>query len=159
MPVLNRGQTLNLQYVCTRPHDDLSPTVYINVPVKGVRLVRQPRVTFILGVPAELAAIPGPRRGDGSTHFGLVRRLSSADLARSGGFRARRVHGSSNRSACAQGMAKALGIPLWLIVDAKRGYKRGEAVKRQPHRPVIAVHFPLCSILAIGTTSCFPAIP
>lgn len=59
VPVLNRGQTLNLQYVCTRPHDDKAPMVFINAPVKGVRLVHQPRVNFILGVPTELAAVPG----------------------------------------------------------------------------------------------------
>ena len=59
VPVLNRGQRLSLQYVCTRPQDDQLPNVFINAPVKGVRLVHEPRVNFILGVPVELAAIPG----------------------------------------------------------------------------------------------------
>lgn len=59
VPVLNRGQRVSLQYVCTRPHDDELPSVFINVPAKGVRLVHQQSVTFVLRVPVERAAIPG----------------------------------------------------------------------------------------------------
>ena len=59
VPVFNRGQKVVLAYVCTRPHDDELPHVYIHVPVKGVRLDRQQTVNFILGVPGERALIPG----------------------------------------------------------------------------------------------------
>ena len=59
IPVLNRGQKVSLQYVCTRPHDDELPHVHIHMPVKGVRLVRQQTMNFILGVPGERALTPG----------------------------------------------------------------------------------------------------
>ena len=59
VPVLNRGQKVRLQYVCTRPQDDLWPDVFLNVPVKGIRLVHQRSVNFFLGVPVERAVIPG----------------------------------------------------------------------------------------------------
>ena len=43
------------------PRDDnqLLPNVFINAPVRGVKLVQQHHVNFVLQVPAALAVIPG----------------------------------------------------------------------------------------------------
>ena len=59
VPVFNRGQRLSLQYVCTRLLGDEVPRVDLNVSCKGVRLVRQQSVNFVLGVPGDRAAAPG----------------------------------------------------------------------------------------------------
>ena len=55
LPVFNRGQVLEFRYVCTRPADDQPPFVFIDAPVKGVKLVHQFRTQLVLGVPLQKA--------------------------------------------------------------------------------------------------------
>ena len=59
VPVFNRRQLLRFQYLCTRDDNQLLPNVFINAPVRGVKLVQQHHVNFVLQVPAALAVIPG----------------------------------------------------------------------------------------------------
>ena len=59
VPVINRGQLLRFQYLCTRPQDDLIPTVYLNVSTKGVKLVQQAAQNLILKVPVDRARLLG----------------------------------------------------------------------------------------------------
>ena len=52
VPVINRGQSLQFQYLCTRPQDNLLPNVFVDVSTKGVKLVPQKaHRDFILKVP------------------------------------------------------------------------------------------------------------
>ena len=57
--VFNRGQVLEFHYACTRPNDDLLPQVFVNAPVKGVRLLYRQPARVVLGVPFELALVRG----------------------------------------------------------------------------------------------------
>ena len=59
VPVFNRGQILKFHYACTRPGDDLLPNVFVNAPVKGVKLLYHQTTQFVLGVPFELALVRG----------------------------------------------------------------------------------------------------
>ena len=59
MPVFNRGQVLEFRYACTRPNDDVLPHVFVNAPVKGVKLLYRQTASVVLGVPFELALIRG----------------------------------------------------------------------------------------------------
>ena len=55
----NRGQILEFHYACTRPGDDLLPNdVFVNAPVKGVKLYHQ-TTQLVLGVPYKLALVRG----------------------------------------------------------------------------------------------------
>jgi hypothetical protein len=55
VPVLNRGQVLHLNYLCTRPNDDVPPGVFVSTQIKGARLNYQPRSKLIHGVPTQIA--------------------------------------------------------------------------------------------------------
>jgi hypothetical protein len=59
VPVINRGQMLRLNYLCTRPADDTPPFVYVSTVLKGAKLVQQIRTALVLGVPVPLAVIRG----------------------------------------------------------------------------------------------------
>ena len=59
VPVFNRGQVLEFHYTCTRPGDDLLPRVFVEAPVKGVKLLYRQKTWLVLGVPFELALICG----------------------------------------------------------------------------------------------------
>ena len=59
VPVFNRGQVLEFHYMCTRPDDDLLPHVFVEAPVKGVKLLYRQKTRLVLGVPFELALIYG----------------------------------------------------------------------------------------------------
>jgi len=55
VPVLNRGQVLQLSYLCTRPNDDAIPAVFVSTQLKGATLKYQFRSNLVLGVPVQLA--------------------------------------------------------------------------------------------------------
>ena len=55
VPVFNRGQVLEFHYACTRPGDDLLPHVFVEAPVKGVKLLYRQKTRLVLG-------FPGPHR-------------------------------------------------------------------------------------------------
>ena len=59
VPVINRGQVLRLNYLCTRPADDTTPFVFVSTALKGARLVQQFPTNRVFGVPVPLAAIRG----------------------------------------------------------------------------------------------------
>ena len=70
VPVFNRGQVVEFRYACTRPGDDLLPNVFVNAPVKGVKLLHHQTTQFVLGavaadfqsiyaVPFELSLVRG----------------------------------------------------------------------------------------------------
>ena len=59
VPVFNRGQVLEFYYACTRPNDDSLPHVFVNAPVKGVKLLYRQTANLVLGVPFELALVRG----------------------------------------------------------------------------------------------------
>ena len=46
VPVFNRGQVLEFHYACTRPGDDLLPHVFVEAPVKGVKLLYRQKTRF-----------------------------------------------------------------------------------------------------------------
>ncbi len=54
VPVFNRGQVLELSYLCTRPDDDEAPYVFVSTQLKGVVLKPQVRSNFVLGVPVQV---------------------------------------------------------------------------------------------------------
>jgi hypothetical protein len=56
--VFNRGQVLQLSYLCTR-NDDVQPFIFVDTQLKGARLKQQIRLNFVLGVPVQLAVIRG----------------------------------------------------------------------------------------------------
>jgi hypothetical protein len=51
VPVFNRGQLLRLEYLCTRPNDDVPPGVFVSTQLKGAKLNYQTRFNLVLGVP------------------------------------------------------------------------------------------------------------
>ena len=59
----NRFQRGQLTYLCTRPNDDLAPSVWLESPNKGVhvKLIRNPTIgsTPLLGVPTAKSALLG----------------------------------------------------------------------------------------------------
>jgi len=59
IPVFNRGQLLELTYLCTRPGDDAQPTVFVSTQLKGAKLWRQIRANLVLGVPVQVAVVRG----------------------------------------------------------------------------------------------------
>lgn len=59
VPVLNRGQLLQLTYLCTRPTDDAEPTVFVSAQLKGAKLKYQVRSNFVVGVPVQVAIARG----------------------------------------------------------------------------------------------------
>jgi hypothetical protein len=56
--VFNRGQILQFSYLCTR-NDDVQPFIFVDTQLKGARLKQQVRLSFVLGVPLQIAAIRG----------------------------------------------------------------------------------------------------
>ena len=54
VPVFNRGQVLELSYLCTRPDSDEAPYVFVSTQLKGVVLKLQVRSNFVLGVPVQV---------------------------------------------------------------------------------------------------------
>ena len=54
VPVFNRGQVLELSYLCTEPDGAKTPYVVVSTQLKGVALKLQVRSNFVLGVPAQL---------------------------------------------------------------------------------------------------------
>ena len=59
VPVFNRGQVLEFRYACTRPNDDVIPHVFVDAPVKGVKLLYRQMANVVFGVPFELALVRG----------------------------------------------------------------------------------------------------
>jgi len=59
VPVLNRGQILQLTYLCTRPGDDAQPAVHVGSQLKGAKLMYQVRSNLVVGVPAQVAITRG----------------------------------------------------------------------------------------------------
>ena len=59
VPVFNRGQVLEFHYVCTKPGDDLPPYVFVEAPVKGVKLLYRQTTRSVLGIPFELSLVRG----------------------------------------------------------------------------------------------------
>ena len=59
VPVFNRGQVLEFHYACTRPNDNLLPQVFVDAPVKGVKLQYRQTARVVMGVPFELALVRG----------------------------------------------------------------------------------------------------
>jgi hypothetical protein len=57
VPIFNRGQLLELNYLCTRPNDDLEPSVFLSTQLKGATLALRVRSHFVLGVPIQ-ASLP-----------------------------------------------------------------------------------------------------
>ncbi|MGH9504190.1 MAG: hypothetical protein ACRD20_15175 [Terriglobales bacterium] len=57
--VFNRGQLLRLNYLCTRPNDDVSPELLVSTLLKGARLSRQDRQKLFYGVPMQIARYRG----------------------------------------------------------------------------------------------------
>jgi len=41
LKVFNRGQLLRLNYLCTRPNDDILPELFVSTLLKGARMSRQ----------------------------------------------------------------------------------------------------------------------
>jgi hypothetical protein len=58
VPVLNRGQLLQFNYLCTR-NVDIQPFVFVSTQLKGARLQQQVRLNFVWGIPVQTAAIRG----------------------------------------------------------------------------------------------------
>lgn len=59
LPVFNRGQLLHLNYLCTRPNDDVVPYVFVDLQLKGAKLKHEFRANFVVGVPAQAASLRG----------------------------------------------------------------------------------------------------
>ena len=59
VPVFNRGQVLEFHYVCTRPGDNLLPYIFVDAPIKGVKLLYRQTTRLVLGVPFDLALVRG----------------------------------------------------------------------------------------------------
>jgi hypothetical protein len=59
IPVLNRGQTVYLNYICTRPADDQTPTISIDTLAKGVKLKCAVVTNTFWGVPMPIAVSRG----------------------------------------------------------------------------------------------------
>jgi hypothetical protein len=59
VPVLNRGQLLHFNYLCTRPNDDVTPGVFVSTRLKGARLEYQSRSDFLHGVPTQITRAHG----------------------------------------------------------------------------------------------------
>lgn len=59
VPVLNRGQLLQLNYLCTRPNDDGQPAVFVSTHLKGARLEHEGRLNLLFGVPANITLSRG----------------------------------------------------------------------------------------------------
>jgi hypothetical protein len=59
LKVFNRGQLLRLNYLCTRPNDDVLPELFVGTLLKGARLSRQDRQRLFYGVPIQIAMVRG----------------------------------------------------------------------------------------------------
>jgi len=59
LSVFNRGQLLKLNYLCTRPNDDVQPGLFVGTLLKGARLVRQDQPRILFAVPVHLALYRG----------------------------------------------------------------------------------------------------
>jgi len=59
LKVFNRGQLLRLNYLCTRPNDDVVPELFVSTLLKGTRLSRQDRQRLIYGVTIQIALVRG----------------------------------------------------------------------------------------------------
>ena len=59
LPVFNRGQLVQLTYLCNRPNDDKVPDVFIHTQLIGARLRREDRSKMIFGIPNRDAMIYG----------------------------------------------------------------------------------------------------
>lgn len=57
--VLNRGQLLHLNYLCTRPNDDLNPVIFLSTQIKGAKLKYQSRSNLVHGIPTQVAVVDG----------------------------------------------------------------------------------------------------
>jgi hypothetical protein len=56
---LNRGQILQLSYLCTRPGDDAQPAIFVSTQLKGAKLKHQFRSNVIIGVPIQVRLARG----------------------------------------------------------------------------------------------------
>lgn len=58
----NRGQKIRFSYLCSKPHDDTDPDVFIATPTKGVKLkkLKNPSIIInpIFGVPVPVTIFP-----------------------------------------------------------------------------------------------------
>ena len=59
MPVFNRGQKLQLTYLCTVPSSDEPPAVFVATLLKGVKLKYQVASNLFLGVPVNVTGARG----------------------------------------------------------------------------------------------------
>ena len=59
IPVFNRADILHLNYLCTRPNDDVVPGIWVGTQIKGARLDFRFVANVIFGVPVQDAAIRG----------------------------------------------------------------------------------------------------
>ena len=58
VPVFNRGDLLEITYLCTR-NDDVVPGIFVSTQLKGAKLSYQNRSNLIFGVPFHLAIVRG----------------------------------------------------------------------------------------------------
>lgn len=59
VPVFNRRQLLQFNYLCTRPNDDQQPGVFVSTHLKGAKLRHQVRANLVLGIPIQLVIVRG----------------------------------------------------------------------------------------------------
>ena len=56
---MNRHQVIHLNYLCTRPNDDLLPSIFVNMVFKGARLQYRQLANVVWGAPAPAAILRG----------------------------------------------------------------------------------------------------
>jgi len=59
IPIFNRGQIIELSYLCTRPADDAQPYLFVSTQLKGAKLVQDDRPLTAAGVPLQAALLRG----------------------------------------------------------------------------------------------------
>src|ERR1700674_363517 len=59
IPIFNRGQVVEMSYLCTRPNDDIQPLLFVSTQLKGVKLIRDERQVLASGVPLQAALLRG----------------------------------------------------------------------------------------------------
>lgn len=59
VPVLNRGDLLQFNYLCTKPNDDGQPSVFVGTQLKGAKLKLEARSNLLYGVPLQYALTRG----------------------------------------------------------------------------------------------------
>lgn len=55
IPIFNRGQIVEITYLCTRPKDDQIPLLWLDTLTKGIRLKQIKNFDLIWGVPSNFA--------------------------------------------------------------------------------------------------------